>query len=136
MYKWPQGRVIRTICLLLLAAIAVDFGCEAWGHLYVWLNPTLETSPVRQLILGCLSGTLGLAVLLGGLVAVGFHHRAVDFLIEVEQEMVRVTWPPTRALINSTIWIAVMIAILALFILAIDTLVYNYVISKFLGGEG
>ncbi len=75
---------------------------------------------VRQLALAIFFAVASTAVLISGLVAVGFHHRAVEFLIEVEQEMVKVEWPKTDVLWKSTIVIALAIIILSALIFGID----------------
>jgi preprotein translocase SecE subunit len=118
MYKWPQGRVIRTICLLLLLLVVTDLGYNgAYGPLDTWATD----GSTKQLVFGLFFAVMALAVLVAGIVAVGFHHLAVDFLIEVEQEMVKVEWPAGNVLVRSTIIIAIATVILAVLILAVDT---------------
>lgn len=130
MYKWPQGRVIRTVCLLLILVISADLGWDAYNHFDTYFNPTGESANWRVLVPACISTLATLVILIGGIVAVGFKHVAVDFLIEVEQEMVRVTWPTPRNLVQSTIWIAVMIVILTAGIFAVDSV--NFKILSFI----
>jgi preprotein translocase SecE subunit len=129
MYKWPQGRIIRTICILATLAIAVDLGIEAYTRFNTYFTPSATPVDWHYLAIACVAGVLSLAVLIAGLVAVGFKHRSVDFLIEVEQEMTRVTWPTGRALVQSTIWIAVMVVILTAVIFAWDYVALTYVIN-------
>jgi preprotein translocase SecE subunit len=59
-------------------------------------------------------------MLVGGIVAVGFHPRADQFLIEVEQEMGRVTWPATNEVWRFTIVIAIMTTLLAALVFVVD----------------
>ncbi len=114
MYKWPQGRVIRTICLILALVIAADLGYTgAWAKFTAPLDPQHASAHYRQLILAVLFTIASVGALVSGLVAAGFHHRSVEFLIEVEQEMVKVEWPAPNTLVRSTIVIAIAIAILA-----------------------
>jgi preprotein translocase SecE subunit len=119
MYKWPQGRVIRTIALVLVVVIALDLAYNgAWASLvpdYPDAKPQL-----RQAGFGYIYSALALGTLAAGVLAAGFHRLAVDFLIEVEQEMTRVTWPTGNELIRSTAVIAVMIVVLGASILAVD----------------
>jgi preprotein translocase SecE subunit len=119
MYKWPQGKVIRTVCALLSVVIAIDLGYNgAASQLVPYFSD--EQGPWRQLAVGGFFAVLALVALFGGLFAIAFHKRAVDFLIEVEQEMTRVTWPAGRDLVRSTIFIAVMIVTLSAGILLVD----------------
>ena len=119
MYKWPQGKVIRTVGALLAVVVAADLGYfGAWAQLGPYLND--EHGEWRQLAIGLLFAALSLIALIGGFVAIAFHKKAVDFLIEVEQEMTRVTWPTSRDLVRSTIFIAVMIVTLSAGILLVD----------------
>jgi preprotein translocase SecE subunit len=122
MYKWPQGRVIRIICLMLTALVTFDLAYNgAYGPLAFAFDPL---SPVdkttSQLIIGIFFCVLALAAFVAGLVSIGFHPKAVDFLIEVEQEMVRVEWPTLNVLVRSTLIIAVAVAVMAVLILGVD----------------
>jgi preprotein translocase SecE subunit len=119
MYKWPQGKVIRTVCAVLALVIAIDLG---WNGAQSQLVPYFsdEQRQWRQLVIGSFFALLSLIALFGGLIAVGFQKKSVDFLIEVEQEMTRVTWPTGRDLVRSTIFIAVMIVTLSAGILLVD----------------
>ena len=124
MYKWPQGRVIRIICLVLTALVTFDLSYNgAYGPLAFAIDPL---SPVdkttSQLIIGIFFCVLAAAAFFAGLVLIGFRHQTVDFLIEVEQEMVRVEWPTTNVLVRSTLVIAVAIAVMAVLILGVDAI--------------
>jgi preprotein translocase SecE subunit len=129
MYKWPQGRVIRTICLLFVAAMTLDIFFSpggAWGNLDAYFSPvSADQQPLKQLVMGLAFTVLAAVCLVAGLVAVGFHHKAVDFLIEVEQEMVKVEWPTSNVLVRSTIIIAIATAILAAVIVGVDTVNFH-----------
>ena len=137
MYKWPQGRVIRIACLLLTLGIVTDLVVNgAYGPLYVGEG-------TRKLVEGIVFLVLAFGVLVSGLVAAGFHPKAVDFLIEVEQEMVKVEWPKGPALLRSTLIIAVSIVIMAVLILGVDLINFKFLefvrwagdrISSWLGG--
>jgi preprotein translocase SecE subunit len=126
MYKWPQGRVIRTICLLLTLLVVADLGYHG-----VWANfgASDTTSQNKQMILGGFFAVLCLGALVGGLVAAGFHPKAVDFLIEVELEMTKVEWPKGGNLVRSTLIIAVAIAIMAVLILGVDFVNFHFINS-------
>ncbi|MBA3708146.1 MAG: preprotein translocase subunit SecE [Planctomycetes bacterium] len=126
MYKWPQGRVIRTICLILALVVAADLGYTgAFAKISASLGPENAQAHLRQLILGIFFTVASLSAIIAGLVAAGFNHKSVDFLIEVEQEMVRVEWPKPNTLVRSTLVIAVAIAILAGVIFLSDFILLN-----------
>ena len=114
MYKWPQGRIVRIICLVLTALVTFDL---AYNGAY---GPLTAGEGTKQLVVGIMFCVLAFAALVSGLVTAGFHAKTVDFLIEVEQEMVRVEWPKSNVLIRSTLIIAVAIAVMAVFILGVD----------------
>lgn len=119
MYKWPQGRVIRTTCLVLTLLIALDLGYNgAYGPFSFYFEG--KEGAGKQLALGIFFAAVAFSALIAGLIAIGFHRRAVDFLIEVEQEMVNVEWPKPNALMKSTIIIAIAIVILGFLIFGVD----------------
>jgi preprotein translocase SecE subunit len=123
MYKWPQGRVIRTICLILALVVAADLGYTGAYSKIVAANDSAQTvGHLRQMVLGGIFAAASLAALIGGLIAAGFHPKTVDFLIEVEQEMVKVEWPKPNTLIRSTVVIAVAMCLLAAIILGVDAI--------------
>lgn len=124
MYKWPQGRVIRTICLLLTLLVVADLG---YNGVYAQFGAGDTSSQTKQMVLGLFFSAMTLAALVGGLVCAGFHPKAVDFLIEVEQEMVRVEWPKGNALVRSTLIIAVAIVVMAVLILGVDTINFSFI---------
>jgi preprotein translocase SecE subunit len=122
MYKWPQGRVIRIICLILAAVVFADLAYNGGYARFEAYRQGGEAS-TRQLAIA-----IGFAVFAGlslliGLIAVGFHKTAVDFLIEVEQEMVKVEWPKTDVLWKSTVVIALTIVVLSGIIFGMDALI-------------
>ena len=120
MYKWPQGRLVRSVSLLLTVLICMDLGYHgAYGPLNSYFEGGTGAI-AKNLAEGLLFSVLAFAVLITGLVAAGFHQRAVDFLIEVEEEMVKVEWPKGGALVKSTLIIAVAIVVMAALILGVD----------------
>jgi len=120
MYKWPQGKLIRAISLLLALVIAADLAFNgAWANTSTSLGKT-GAGTLPQLIVGIIYAVLAFVALVGGVIAIGFKQSSVDFLIEVEQEMTRVTWPASNELIRSTAVIAAMIVVLGLVIFIVD----------------
>lgn len=136
MYKWPQGRLVRSVSILLTFLIAIDLGYHgAYGPLSVYLEGGTGAI-AKNLAVGIFFCVLALAALITGLVAAGFHQRAVDFLIEVEEEMVKVEWPKGGALVKSTLIIAVAIVIMAILILGVDYININFLdLFRKLGGK-
>lgn len=130
MYKWPQGRIVRIVCLVLTALVTFDL---AYNGAY---GPLTAGEGTKQFVVGIFFCVLAFAALVSGLIAAGFHPRAVDFLIEVEQEMVRVEWPATNVLIRSTIIIAIAIAVMAVVILGVDFVNLEFLdLVRWLGGK-
>lgn len=130
MYKWPQGRIVRIVCLLMTALVTFDL---AYNGAY---GPLTAGEGTKQLIVGIAFCVLAFAALVSGLIAAGFHPKAVDFLIEVEQEMVRVEWPATNVLVRSTLIIAVAIVVMAVVILGVDAVNFYFLeLVRWLGGK-
>lgn len=121
MYKWPQGRVIRIACLILAALVVADL---AWNGGYARFEAYRQggEGSSRQLAIAIGFTVVAALAALAGLIAVGFHKIAVDFLIEVEQEMVKVEWPKPDVLWRSTVVIAIAVVILTGIIFGIDAL--------------
>lgn len=113
-HLWPQGRIVR-ICVIALGALfALDLGYNgAYAAFGTWSGDAAGSGATRQLVLGIVYGSLAAACLLAGLVAAGPHKRAVQFLIEVQDEMTKVTWPKGGELWRSTLVVAVAITVLA-----------------------
>ncbi|MCS6970164.1 MAG: preprotein translocase subunit SecE [Planctomycetota bacterium] len=123
-YLWPQGRIVRIAVVVLAALIAVDLGYS--GSYAAWrAYAEGDAGGVRQLVLAVLYGVLALTALIVGIVAAGPHRRAVQFLIEVQEEMQRVTWPTGSELWRSTLVVAVAIACLAGLVFLTDLALYH-----------
>ncbi len=113
-YLWPQGRIVRICVMVLGALLAVDLGYNgAYAAFGTWAGDTAGSGAVRQLVLGIIYATIATAALGTALVAAGPHKRAVQFLIEVQDEMTKVTWPKMSELWRSTLVVALAIAVLA-----------------------
>jgi len=141
MYKWPQGRVIRTIALILALLVAGDLAWNgASGELNVYFDGA-EAGKLKHLILGLFHVALALGVLITAVVLVGFRQQTVDFLIEVEQEMQKVEWPKGNVLMRATSVIAIAVVVLSVLILGVDAvaqpLIYTWLpdLVGWLGGH-
>ena len=62
--------------------------------------------------------------------------RTVNWLIEVEQEMLRVTWPKQNEVVRSTVIIAIMTVVLAIVIFLVDWLNIQVVVNGILNRGG
>ena len=124
MYKWPQGRVIRIVCLILSAIVVADLVYHgAYGQFAAWQTAADQSAGFRQLILAIFFTLASTATAIAAVVAVGFHKVAVDFLIDVEFEMTKVEWPKVDSLWKSTLVIALTILIMAATIFLADWLI-------------
>ena len=122
-YKWPQGRVVRTSCLIIAGIVCADLGYNgAWGKLSAAQG--LEGSATALVVQGVLLAVLAFAAAVAAIVCVGVHRRCVDFLIEVEREMFQVEWPAWNMLWRSTLVIAVVIVVMAVVILGVDAVLF------------
>jgi len=128
LYRWPKGRVIRTVAFVVVALIGFDLAYGgAWAQ---WsASQSLAESPgesggtgLRQMIYAGIFAALAAVVFFGGGFAIGFHKKSAQFLIEVEEEMTRVTWPSRTDVVRSTIMIAILSVFLALLIFGVDFL--------------
>lgn len=124
-YQSKQGKVLRRTtagaiwlaCVLACQALYHSFMYE-WGDTGLWIKfvpESLATMPVAYWFLGVL-------ILLSGWVA----YRAVnypvfaDFLIDVESEMTKVTWPSWLELQRATTVVLVTMLIFSVLLLGYD----------------
>lgn len=118
LYKWNQGRVTRQVTF---AALALILGIGAWQ--------------LSQVITGSVAGEavgpdLGVIRFLvpGGLLAVGLWlcfrivnlPKFAEFLIAVEAEMAKVSWPTSTEVVRSSAVVIFLIFALAFLLAAFD----------------
>ncbi|NIL97275.1 MAG: preprotein translocase subunit SecE [Planctomycetales bacterium] len=110
-YKRTQGRVTRQVTF---AAIAVTFALGAWS-LSNMANPNqmMMLFVVPGLVLGAGAWTAYRIV---------NWPTFADFLISVEAEMSKVSWPTRTELIRGSVVVLITIASLAVFLYAFDLL--------------
>jgi len=124
LYKSSQGRLIRR---LTMVGVWVLFLTGAWKCTHLdfmwlagWVGQSGESAGAFALIF-----TYSMAGLIA-LVGIWFGHRLVqwttfaDFLISVEGEMAKVSWPGQAELRSSTIVVLTVFLILAALIYAAD----------------
>jgi preprotein translocase SecE subunit len=133
MYKWPQGRLIRIICLILSLLIAADLGYTGAYAKFAAVSgqSSSDHGQLRMIVLGSIFAVASATALIGGIIAAGFHKRAVQFLIDVEHEMTLVEWPTMRVLFRSTLVIAIVMVVLAAVIVGVD-IVNHYLLFNVL----
>jgi len=113
-YKANQGKMVRYSTFYGAWAIFLSGAWVFYSQVFAAI-PILNGTLVRGLI-------AGLIVALGGWFSYRLTHWAVfaDFLISVESEMVKVSWPSKNELYQSTLVVLAMFAIIAAFIFAFD----------------
>lgn len=119
-YKPTQGRIVRQLTALALFVI-VALGC--W-RLYSFLPTMMSNAVVGRSI----AGVLLAAGLWFGFRVVNWP-RFADFLIAVEAEMNKVTWPSKDELIRASIVVIFTIFFLAITLFAFDV-VWQYIFSS------
>ena len=120
MYKWPQGKIVRMIVLVLAVLVAVDLGWGAYGEIDAGLMGEGDVIVWSRVVKLALFGIVGLGVLIYGLRSALFNERNASFLIEVEQEAAKVTLPSRQEIVRSTIIIAIGTVIMAMVLLLVD----------------
>lgn len=135
-YEWPKGSIIRVVLAIVAGIITVDLGYGAWGGYQAWQGAVEGTAVHGSLVQFIVYIVLCLVLGLGGLFAVLVHPRSCQFLIEVQKELAKVTWPSRPDVIRSTIVIAILTVILAVAIFAVDALNQSVVYGWILGAKG
>ena len=116
LYKRSQGKVARQVTF---AALAVIVTIGAW-RLMVWLSSRAGASESKQI-----EYLVPLAVLAAGLWAcfrLVQMPKFADFLISVEGEMNKVTWPKRDELFRASIVVMLVIFLLAGILFGYDLL--------------
>lgn len=122
LYKRAQGRVARQVTF---AAVAIAVALGSWS-LMQWLSVWLPSGwdslqyaiPGALLVLGCWIAY-----------RIVNYPQFADFLIAVEAEMAKVSWPSRAELIRSSIVVIVVIFVLAAVLFSYDV-VWNWIFTK------
>ncbi len=113
-YKPNQGRMVRQVTALTIWTVSI---LGAWRFHTLVLTPWLGSTAVSYLV----------AVALGG-IGMWFGYRLVnwpkfaDFLISVESELYKVSWPSWRELNRAS-----MVVIFTIFFLAAILFAYDFI---------
>jgi preprotein translocase subunit SecE len=128
LYKRSQGRIVRQVTCL---AIWIAFALTAW-RLYVYLHAVLTGAYAEYVAFAYAVPAI--------LLVLGFWlgYRLVnlptfaDFLIAVEAEMNKVSWPSQQELLRASLVVIVLIFGLTLVLFAYDN-VWAWLLSRGLG---
>lgn len=112
-YKPNQGRMVRQFTFFALAIIAA-FGCITLANGPLGTNPQIALRVGVPLAVWCIASWIAFR-----LVNVP---RFADFLVSVESELERVTWPSRREVIQATVVVLCTMFFLGLFLFLIDLL--------------
>lgn len=125
-YKTSQGRLVRQLTMLGVVAVFLA-GAYKFFQMSFDGIPFLQETASRGMVAGLICAF-----------GVWFAFRLVnwsvfgDFLISVEAEMVKVSWPGKAELYSSTIVVLVMFFLLSLMILCFDLVwvfVFKYIVQ-------
>ncbi len=122
LYKRSQGKVARQVTF---AAVAITVALGCWS-LMQWLGVWLPSdwSSMQYVISGVL-------LFLGCWITfrVVNYPQFADFLIAVEAEMAKVSWPSRTELVRSSIVVIIVIFVLAGVLFSYDV-IWNWVFTK------
>jgi len=127
-YRPEDGHGSRAICGLTLAALFL------WGaySFFEWLPQSWKDPLPRTADLLGTEFVLSWALIASTVLAVGFlygifwlinYPKWVDFLVETEAEMKKVSWASQRQVFNESLVVVITILILGSFLFVIDNLV-------------
>lgn len=110
LYKRSQGKITRQVTF---AALAITFALAAWD---LYSSYSTSDSLLMKYVLP------GLIVAVGGWLSFRIVNlpRFADFLIAVEAEMNKVSWPSQQEIIRSSIVVIVLIFFLAIVLYGFD----------------
>jgi len=126
-YKPDQGRMVRMACFWGLVMLLL-FGCN-FLHLQLSSYVDALEDPLGGLVIPIVSIPLSGAFLISALVFLGGSlwiylwqqkPKSADFLIEVEGELRKVTWPTMQDVVNSSIVVIICVVILMGFLAGSD----------------
>ena len=133
-YRKEEGRLVRGVAVALLFAVAL-FGAKrlaAWlPHTFTWASGVLVSLPSVGAVTWArvLAGAL-LAACIGGVWILMNHAKSVDFLIDTESELRKVSWPvdaaqPRFADRYRELWQSSLVVIASVLIMGAMLFVYN-----------
>jgi preprotein translocase SecE subunit len=131
-YRKGQGKIVRTVSLVSLAAL-LFLGCyQLYGFLvqYSWGNEPLagvEIPVVRQPFnVAIIASVLVFAGVALGVYLFLNRKASVDLLVETETELKKVTWPSWPETLNSSIIVIIAVAVIAVYLALADFVLGNF----------
>lgn len=123
-YKKGQGRVARTLSTLVLGAFGV-FGCYAlneWLSGYEWAADNgLAFGGDSPVLMWSVIVSAGVFLLFAfGVFALLHYRKFVDYLINCEAELRKVSWPTRPELKRQTIVVLITLALFGAMLFVVD----------------
>ncbi len=140
MHRKGEGNLVRGVVAALLFAIAL-FGAKRlaeWLPRFTWASQALASTPLGPVTGARVLAGVMLAACAAGLWALMSHAKSVDFLIDIEAELRKVSWPVDTAQPRFVdryreLWQSSMVVIASVLIMGFTLFVYNLVLSASLG---
>jgi len=117
-YRKGQGLIARWIAASILLATAF-FGCREIYVILVNLDVVFEIGGYEITWGEIVAGGVFLLCSIGIFFVLN-HHKVVDYLIETETEMQKVSWPEKKELWGSTMVVLITLLITAVFVSLTD----------------
>jgi preprotein translocase SecE subunit len=117
------------VMLVLILVAAGDLGWQCYGEVGILRSVSEGGIAWQRYVITGLLGLMSLTAFIGGVICIAFLPYTVDRLIEVEQEMVKVTWPARSEVVRSTVIITIMTVVMALMIFLVDLVNYKLVVE-------
>ena len=139
-YRKEEGRLERSVCVALVFAVAL-FGAKRladWLTRFSWASRTLLPTPLGALTGARVCGGILLLACIVGLWVLMNHARTVDFLVDTESELRKVSWPVDPAQPRFVdryreLWQSSVVVIVSVLIMGFTLYVYNLVLFQTLG---
>lgn len=128
-YKRGKGTASRGICIFFLG-IMLLFGCREL-RLFLLDRALTPIQITAELELGwadLITGLIG-AGCAAGIFLLLNSRRVVDFLLETEAELKKVSWSSREQIFGNTVVVIVSVIVLALFILASDKVISKVIMT-------
>jgi preprotein translocase SecE subunit len=131
-YRPEDGHASRAICGLTLAALFL------WGaySFHEWLPESWRNDPISKALQESLGSEFVLTwgVIASTALAIAFLYgifwlinwpKWVDFLVETEAELKKVSWASRRQVVTESLVVVMTVLILGAYIFGIDTILYQ-----------
>ena len=131
-YRKEEGRMVRGVVAALVFAVAL-FGSKRladWLTRFDWAARTLASTPAGVMTWAKVLAAVLLVACIVGLWALMNHAKSVDFLVDTESELRKVSWPIDLAQPRFTdryreLWQSSMVVIASVLIMGVTLHIYN-----------